>query len=128
MELADGRVLRHGFTYNAHPVGAAVAMANLDIIEQEDLLARVRESGQHLGERLAEVARIDGVAEVRGEGLMWAVELVDGDAFALAAEIRSRGVVVRGMERRLTLSPPLTIAPADLDVIVDALGEALTAS
>jgi putrescine aminotransferase len=128
MELLDGRVLRHGFTYNAHPVGAAIAMANLDIIEQEDLLARVRESGQHLGKRLAEVARIDGVAEVRGEGLMWAVELVDGDAFALATEIRSRGVIVRGMERRLTLSPPFTIAPAELDTIVDALGEALTTS
>ena len=125
MELLDGQMLRHGFTYNAHPVGAAVAMANIDLIESEALLDRVTESGARLGELLHELAQLEPVAEVRGEGLMWALELGEGDALALANAIRERGAIVRGMERRITLSPPFTIEPLEVERLVEAIADAL---
>jgi len=128
MELLDGQLLRHGFTYNAHPVGAAVATANLDLIESEGLLDRVTETGARLGELLHDLAQFDAVAEVRGEGLMWALELVDGDAVALATEVRERGAIVRGMERRITLSPPFTIAPLEIERLIEAIAGAIDAA
>jgi adenosylmethionine-8-amino-7-oxononanoate aminotransferase len=127
MELLDGQLLRHGFTYNAHPVGAAVAMANLDVIEREGLLERVRETGAYLGAQLQELAAHDAVAEVRGEGLMWAIELVEGDAVALAATIRSRGAIVRGMVQSMTVSPPFTIERSQVDRLVDTVAGAVGA-
>jgi len=128
MELLDGQLLRHGFTYNAHPVGAAVATANLDLIESEGLLDRVTETGARLGELLHDLGQLDAVAEVRGEGLMWALELVDGDAVALATEVRERGAIVRGMERRITLSPPFTIAPLEIERLIEAIAGAIDAA
>lgn len=127
MELLDGRLLRHGFTYNAHPVGAAVAMANLDIIEREGLLARVRETGEYLGAGLREMENSDAVAEVRGEGLMWAVELERAEGVAVAAAVRERGVIVRGMPQCVTISPPFTIERSEVDRLVGALSEAIDA-
>ena len=78
MELLDGRMLRHGFTYNGHPVGAAVAIENLAIIERENLLDAVRKRGEQLGNRLSRLEEREVVAEVRGAGLMWGIELTAG--------------------------------------------------
>jgi putrescine aminotransferase len=125
MELLDGQLLRHGFTYNAHPVGAAVASANLDLIESEGLLDRVVETGARFGELLHDLGQLDAVAEVRGEGLMWALELTEGDAVALAGKVRERGAIVRGMERRITLSPPFTIAPLEVERLIEAIADSL---
>lgn len=121
MQLLDGQMLRHGFTYNAHPVGAAVASANIGLIESEGLLDRVTETGARLGGLLRELTQLDIVAEVRGEGLMWALELVEGDAVELAAKVRERGAIVRGMERRITISPPFTIAPLEVERLIEAV-------
>jgi adenosylmethionine-8-amino-7-oxononanoate aminotransferase len=123
MELLDGAMLRHGLTYNGHPVGAAVALANLDIIEREGLLDRVRETGAHLGSRLADLERLPAVAEVRGDGLMWALEFEDADAAELARTMRDRGVIVRGMEHRIMLSPPFVIERDDVDRLVDVIAD-----
>jgi putrescine aminotransferase len=127
MAMLDGRMLRHGFTYNGHPAGAAVAMANLDIIEREGLLVRVRETGARLGEALRSLESSEVVVEVRGEGLMWGIEVEGVDGVSLAAAVRERGVIVRGMPQTLTLSPPFTIEPAQVDRIVEALSEAIGA-
>jgi putrescine aminotransferase len=127
MERVEGRVLRHGFTYNAHPVGAAVATANLDIIEREGLLARAGERGRYLGRLLERLADHESVTEVRGEGLMWAIELEGRDGVTLAHEVRDRRVIVRGMPNQLTISPPFVVETDDLDRIVDAIEDALTA-
>ena len=65
----------HGYTYTAHPVMAAAALANLDIVEEENLVARAGEMGSYLNTTLATAfADLPLVAEVRGEGLMAAVE------------------------------------------------------
>lgn len=128
MQLLDGRMLRHGFTYNAHPVGAAVAAANLDIIEREGLLSRVVETGAYLGSALRDLAdRHDAIAEVRGEGLMWGVELARGDGVQLAAAIRDRGVIVRGMPTLFTISPPFTIERSEVDRIIETVADAIIA-
>jgi putrescine aminotransferase len=127
MQKVEGRVLRHGFTYNAHPVGAAVATANLDIIEREGLLARAGERGRYLGQLLERLLDHDAVTEVRGEGLMWAIELDGCDGVTLAREIRERRVIVRGMPNQVTISPPFVVETDELDRIVAAIEDTLAA-
>jgi PLP-dependent transaminase len=121
LELLDGRLLRHGLTYNGHPVGAAVALENLAIIEREGLLDNVRERGAQLAAGLRRLADEPAVSEVRGEGLMWAVEFADADAEAVAASLRRRGVIVRGMLNRVLVSPPFVVSAADVDQLVEAI-------
>src|SRR3546814_9121902 len=72
-----GGEFAHGFTYSGHPVPCAVALENIAIIEEEDLVARVRaDVGPYLQQRLATLADHPLVGEVRGIGLLGAVELV----------------------------------------------------
>jgi adenosylmethionine-8-amino-7-oxononanoate aminotransferase len=126
VELLDGTAFRHGFTYNGHPVGAAVGLANLDIIEREDLLDRASETGSRMLERLQPAADVAGVAEVRGVGLMLGVELEEGfDAGPVAARALERGVVVRASGQKIVLSPPFVIEPDQADRVVDTLLDAL---
>jgi putrescine aminotransferase len=126
VELLDGTAFRHGFTYNGHPVGAAVALANLDIIEREGLLQRAVETGSRMLQRLQPAAGVAGVAEVRGVGLMLGVELEEGlDAAPVAAHALERGIVVRASGQKIVMSPPLVIEPEQADRVVDTLLEAL---
>lgn len=126
VELLDGTAFRHGFTYNGHPVGAAVGLANLDIIEREGLLDRASETGARMLERLQPAADVAGVADVRGVGLMLGVELEEGlDAGPVAARALERGVVVRASGQKIVLSPPLVIEPDQADRVVDTLLDAL---
>lgn len=125
MELLNGTLLRHGLTYNGHPVGAAVALANLDIIEGENLVDRAREAGEYLRDQLAPLESSPAVVEVRGEGLMLCIELAEPNAVAVAETIRRRGVVVRGLEQRINLSPPLTISREEIDIAAQAIAAAL---
>ncbi len=127
MELLDGRMLRHGFTYNGHPVGAAVALENINIIEREGLIDRVRELSPLVQQRLMALSAHRDVVEVRGEGLMWAVEFADVDGLRVSAEARDRGVIVRGMENRIYVSPPFVIEPGEIDQMGDVLAETLDA-
>ena len=122
VELLDGTQFRHGFTYNGHPVGAAVALANLGIIEREGLLERAVETGGRMLERLQPAADLAGVAEVRGVGLMLGVELEeDRDAGPVAAGALERGVVVRASGQKIVMSPPLVIEAEQADRVVDAV-------
>ncbi len=66
----------HGFTYGGHPVSAAVALANIAIIEREGLLQNVRNNEAYFGEQLRTLLDIDIVGDVRGVGYFWGVELV----------------------------------------------------
>jgi putrescine aminotransferase len=122
VEMLDGTAFRHGFTYNGHPVGAAVALANLEIIERERLLERALETGSRMLDRLQSAADLPGVAEVRGVGLMLGVELEEGlDAAPVAAGALERGVVVRASGQKIVMSPPLVIEPVQADRVVDTL-------
>ena len=122
VSMLDGVAFRHGFTCNGHPTGAAVALANLDIIERERLLDRARETGARMLEALRAAESLDGVLETRGLGLMLAVELEpDRDAVPVARRALERGVVARASGQKIVLSPPLVIEDEQADKVVEVL-------
>jgi len=126
VELLDGTQFRHGFTYNGHPVGAAVALANLEIIEREGLLARAARVGARMLERLKPVEELACVAEARGVGLMLGVELAgDRDAAPVAAGALREGVVVRASGQKIVMSPPFVIEDEQADRVIDVVTEEL---
>jgi putrescine aminotransferase len=123
-----------GYTYNGHPTACAVAMANLDIIENEGLLARATETGEHLLRRLGALTELPIVGEVRGVGMMLALELVtDGDSrtpLLPAPPVedvarRDTGVIVRNCGHNVVLSPPLSMTLDEADELADALTSVL---
>jgi adenosylmethionine-8-amino-7-oxononanoate aminotransferase len=129
MELLDGARFSHGFTYNGHPTGAAVALRNLDIIEREGLLSRAVEQGDRLLSALREAEGLPAVAEVRGVGLMAGVELAEpADGAELAARIRDRGAIVRATGQKLVLSPPLVIEAEQVDRLAEIIVSELAAT
>ncbi|MGH2353595.1 MAG: aspartate aminotransferase family protein [Chloroflexota bacterium] len=115
----------HAYTYSAHPTCCAVAHANLDIIEREGLVARAARLGARLQERIGELRREPYVQEVRGLGMMGAVELkagaVAGGGGAVAAELKRRGLFTRYRNDIVMVAPPLVIAEAELEELADIL-------
>ena len=145
---ASGEEFVHGFTYSGHPVCAAVALRNLDIIEREDLVGRTaRDTGPYLAAALAErIAPHPLVGEARSLGLIGAVEIVaekgtnrrfgqgdqGGKGGQAAPIIRdhciARGLMVRAVRDAIVMSPPLVITHAEIDQLVDTIKAALDAS
>jgi adenosylmethionine-8-amino-7-oxononanoate aminotransferase len=123
--MLEGRPFRHGFTYNGHPSGCAVALENLQIIEDEGLLERARTLGAHLHAGLKVLEELPTVAEARAFGLMAGLELLVEDAGELSDRIRDAGVIVRATGQKIVISPPLTIERGDLDRIVEVLAAEL---
>jgi PLP-dependent transaminase len=124
--MLEGTPFRHGFTYNGHPVGAAVALANLEIIDREGLLERAVVVGERMLSGLKRLEGLPAVREVRGVGLMLGVEIVDGtDAAPVASGAREQGVIVRATGQKIVLSPPLVITEEQADRVVDVLVEQL---
>lgn len=121
-------LLRHGFTYSGHPTAATAALANLDIIEREDLLARAVTMGARLEAGLRALAADGLVAGVRGEVAVWALALNEGaDANAVRNALLARGVICRAIPpSTLTFCPPLVTTDAQVDRIVDALNAVLS--
>ena len=132
----SAEVFRHGYTYSAHPTGCAVGLANLDLIEREQLISRVAALEPVLAARLAPLAEHDLVSEVRaGTGLLAAVEIT-ADARAadpgigprLVAGIRDRGVITRLVGgSALQVSPPFIITEQEIDRIAGTFAAALDA-
>ncbi|MDX2680600.1 aminotransferase family protein [Streptomyces sp. NY05-11A] len=124
-----------GHTYCGHPVGCAVALANLDVIERDQLLGAADDLGPYLDKALAPLADLPIVGEVRRTGLMCAVDLVADRAtraslpngtYALADAVRARtGVLVRGGPHALTFTPPLVMSRAEGDELARALADVL---
>ena len=130
----SAEVFRHGYTYSAHPTACAVAAANLDLIEREQLVARVAGLEPVLARALAPLAGHDLVAEVRaGIGLLAAVEIAEDAGTAdpglgprLVAEIRERGVITRLLRgAALQISPPFVITEAEIGRIAEVFASAL---
>ena len=139
--VADGGEFYHGFTYSGHPVAAAVALANLELIEREDMITRVREdTGPYLAEALAPLAEHRIVGEIRTFGVLAAIELVkskDGpemfeDTGATGVICRdhaiNRGLMMRAVRDAMILSPALTYSRADIDETVRIAAQALDAT
>ena len=127
-ETEAGRWFRHGYTYSGHAVAAAVALANLDIIEREDLLDSAARLETVLSQRLSPLAEHDAVAEVRsGTGALAAVQLTGpGLAAGVARRMREAGVIVRAVGAGgLQISPPFVTTDAQVDEIAAAAAAAL---
>jgi adenosylmethionine-8-amino-7-oxononanoate aminotransferase len=132
----SAEVFRHGYTYSAHPTACAVGLANLAVIEREQLVGRVTALEPVLAAALRPLAGHDLVSEVRaGTGLLGAVE-ISAEARAadpglgqrLVAEIRDRGVItrlVRGVA--LQVSPPFVITEPEIGRIAATFADALDA-
>ena len=128
-------VIGHGWTYSAHPLCAAAGVANLELIDELNLVRNARETGAYFRQGLTDaLADHPLVGEVRGEGLLAAVELVADKAEArlfdpaqkvgpqAAAALLSRGVIARAMPQGdiLGFAPPLCLTRAEADTIVEA--------
>jgi len=124
--LIDSGVFAHGFTYSGHPVCAAAALANLDILARENLIERVKtEIGPYFQAALQTVANHPRVGEVRGQGLIAAIELRGCSGSQAAALARQAGVIVRGIRDLIALAPPLVIRHEEVDWLVARLGSVL---
>ncbi len=132
LERKGGR-LAHGYTYSGHPSTCAVGVATLRLLAAEGLVDRTREETGPYLERCLREALADHplVGEVRGVGLLWAVELVKdkaaGRLFDPAGEVGLRclghcfdnGVVLRAVRDALCFCPPLVITRAEIDELVE---------
>ena len=131
-------VWMHAYTYSAHPVGCAVAMANLDIIQGEDFPIQAAEKGRTLLDGLKE--RLDNhphVGEVRGLGLMVAVEIVedrqtkaefDADekvGARINQAMQNHGLFSRMRGDVVCLAPPIVITDQELEQVIDAVTNAI---
>ena len=142
--LVDGGstfgVFGHGYTYSAHPTGAAAAMANLDLIEREGLITAAAEQGAYLHARLqAAFGDHPLVGEIRGLAMIGAVELVArkdppvafdvklGVAGRVAKAALERGAITRALpnSNALAFSPPFTITQGEIDMLVGRIRDAL---
>ena len=138
-EVINACEFNHGYTYSGHPVACAVALKNLEIIEREGLVERVRtDTGPYFAEQLAaRIAPHPIVGEVRCIGLMGAIEIVadketmarfpgDGDA---AVTVRDQaiaaGMMMRAVGDTMILSPPLIWTRQTIDMAMDRIIMAL---
>lgn len=125
---AAGVWWRHGYTYGGHAAAAAAAMANLDIIEKEDLLTASARLETTLHTKLAGLADHPGVDEVRsGFGAVAAVQLVDAAAaLGLAKKLRAHGIATRAVGAGgIQISPAFVITDEQVDELVAGITAAL---
>ena len=130
----------HGWTYSAHPIGAAAGVANLKLLDDLNLIANNREVGGYLNRGMAEALGAHAhVGEVRGEGMLCAVEFVkdrDDRVFFEAADkvgpqisaaLAAAGVIARAMPQGdiLGFAPPFCLTRAEADTIVAATARAV---
>jgi putrescine aminotransferase len=136
--IEAGGEFAHGFTYSGHPVACAVALETIRILEEEQIVERVRnDTGPYLQSRLKELSDHPLVGEVRGVGLLAAIELVKDKRkrqfFDPIGEIGlicrdhcfANGVVMRAARDTMLLSPPLVISRAEIDELVDGAAKCL---
>jgi len=142
--LHDKAIFNHGFTFGGHPVACAVGLANIDVIEREDLCGHVRENEGRFREMLDGLRDLPIVGDVRGAGYFHAIELVkDKDSKEtfnsaeseellrgfLSGELFRRGLICRTDDRGdpiVQLSPPLIAGEEQFQEIEAILRPTLT--
>jgi adenosylmethionine-8-amino-7-oxononanoate aminotransferase len=127
----------HGLTYTSHPIGCAVALKNLDLLEG-GILQHAREVGPYFQDRLKTLEELPLVGEVRGQGLMGCVECVadreSRDPLQLDKDVGKRidqhchelGLLVRPLINMCVMSPPLVISREQVDDLVAILREGIS--
>jgi len=129
----------HAYTYSGHPTCCAVALRNLEVFEKEGLVERAEKMGSRLLAGLRTLLDFQAVGEVRGLGLMCAVELVADRATKagfdpakkvigrVKAEMETRGLFTRVVRDIILLAPPLVITEAQVDRIVEIVRGSIAA-
>jgi putrescine---pyruvate transaminase len=135
--LKEAGYLAHGFTYSGHPTSCAAALANIDILEKDQLIPRTaNDLGPYFQKKLHEFSTHPAVAEVRGCQLIGALELIPkGGKAALtptsflgvhaAKLVREEGVIVRGIRDLIAMAPPLIASHEEVDFLFDAVRKGL---
>jgi adenosylmethionine-8-amino-7-oxononanoate aminotransferase len=142
--LHGDTVFQHGYTWGGHPVACAVALANLDIFEREDLYGRVREHEGTFRATLEKLTDLPIVGDVRGDGYFYGIELVKDRATKesftdeeservlrgfLSTALFDAGLYCRADDRGdpvIQLAPPLICGPAEFDEMERILRDVLT--
>jgi len=130
----------HGYTYSAHPVAAAAAIATLDYLERVDVVGNAEREGAYFMDRLHTMGKKHRlVGDVRGVGLMGCLELVADqktkaafprgakEVTQIAREAYKRGAMIRTSGANIILSPALTIERSQIDLLCDIIDASLTA-
>jgi putrescine---pyruvate transaminase len=140
--LKTGGDFNHGYTYSGHPVAAAVALRNIEIIEREKLVNRVRDDvGPYLAKALLTLSAHPLVGEARLLGLIGGIEIVadkaagtrfggkEGNAGPIVRDLCiAKGLMVRGIRDTIVLCPPLIISHKEIDTMIAIIREALDES
>jgi adenosylmethionine-8-amino-7-oxononanoate aminotransferase len=130
---AESKTFFHGHTYGGNPLGAAVALATLDVFEEEQTLASLPPKIERLRAHLARIAEQRHVGDVRQRGMIGAVEMVldrrarepypweEKRGLAVCDAARRQGVLLRPLGNVLVIMPPLSVTLDELDRIMLAL-------
>ena len=142
--LDEKAMYTHGITFGGHPVMAAIALKNLEIMKRERIVEHVREHEPVLRDSLAQLLELPIVGDLRGVGYFWALELVkdketretfsDAESESLlrgflSGRLFERGLICRADDRGdpvIQISPPLVAGPREFDEIVGILGDVLS--
>src|SRR6201996_8179275 len=130
---AEAKTFYHGHTYTGNPIACAVALANLDVFEHERTIERLQPKIALLEQRLAEIAALPGVTEVRSRGVMAGIDLGEHDpelrlGHRVTIEARKAGAMIRPLSEVIVLMPPLAISEAELNELLDICIESITAA
>ena len=135
--------LRHVNTFGGHPAACAVAIRNLEIMEEEDLPGRSARMGEELRQELSGLEGHPNVGEIRHKGLLLGIEMVKDkqskqpasseEVNAVVAACKARGLIVgknadtvAGFDNSMTLAPPLSLTDEDLGFAAQALSDSIT--
>ncbi len=122
-------IFGHGYTYSGHPVGCAVALKTLEIYERDDVFAHAARTGEYFQTRLREFSAHELIGDVRGVGLIAALQLKSGDtsqAAKLQQACQERGLLGRVVAgTSLAFCPPLIITQEQVDELIDKLAMGL---
>ncbi|MFP3850445.1 aspartate aminotransferase family protein [Pseudomonas sp. W5-36] len=129
--LNEGGDFNHGFTYSGHPVAAAVGLENIRILSEEKIVERVKsQTAPYLQKRLRELSDHPLVGEVRGVGMLGAIELVKdkatreryvgkGAGMICRTFCFNNGLIMRAVGDTMIISPPLVITSAEIDELIE---------
>jgi beta-alanine--pyruvate transaminase len=123
----------HGYTYSAHPVACAAGLATLDLLEKEDAVGRVRALAPHFETAVHSLKGAKHVADIRNYGLAagFTVEALPGEPakrpYLIAMDMLKKGFYVRYGGDTIQLAPPFVCEKAEIDRLVNALGESFSA-
>jgi adenosylmethionine-8-amino-7-oxononanoate aminotransferase len=133
----DSETFRHIITFGGLPTSCAAAIANLELMEREDLVGNTRQMGEYLFDQLQKLYRYPIVGDVRGAGLLYAIELVSdrekkesfspeaGLATRIPELLTERGLTSFRVGNNLPVCPPLCVSKDEVDFIVNGIDETL---